>query len=134
MAEAREVGDANETADRAALVEVRQLVEIGAQREVERPAVVGEPEPAARRQVDRVLHPDLAAAVNRADELGDPVETLGDRAGISRAEDGLVVEIAAVWAYRRIGAQKMWVVFVPILLLAATLVADEVNRFLPNLL
>lgn len=46
----------------------------------------------------------------------------------------IVAELAAVWAFRRIGAQKMWVVFAPVLLLAGLFVADQVTRFLPNLL
>jgi sortase A len=46
----------------------------------------------------------------------------------------VVAEIAAVWSYRRIGAQKMWVVFVPVMFLAGLLVADQVTRLLPNLL
>ncbi|WP_291037574.1 sortase [Herbiconiux sp.] len=46
----------------------------------------------------------------------------------------VVAEIAAVWAYRRIGAQKVWVVFVPVMFLAGLLVADQVTRLLPNLL
>ena len=46
----------------------------------------------------------------------------------------IVAEIAAVWAFRRVGAQKTWVVFVPVLLLASLLVADQLVRLLPNLL
>ncbi len=46
----------------------------------------------------------------------------------------VVAEIAAVWSYRRIGAQKMWVVFVPVMFLAGLLVADQITRLLPNLL
>jgi len=46
----------------------------------------------------------------------------------------VVAELAAVWTFRRIGAQKMWVVFAPVLLLAGLFVADQVTRFLPNLL
>ncbi len=46
----------------------------------------------------------------------------------------IAVEIAAVWAYRRLGAQKTWVVFLPLVLLAGLLVADQINRFLPNLM
>jgi len=46
----------------------------------------------------------------------------------------IVAEIAAVWSYRRIGAQKMWVVFVPVMFLAGLLVADQITRLLPNLL
>ncbi len=39
----------------------------------------------------------------------------------------VVVEIAAVWAFRRIGAQKTWIVFVPVLLLGGLFVADQVD-------
>lgn len=46
----------------------------------------------------------------------------------------IVAETAAVWAFRRVGAQKTWVVFVPVLLLASLLVADQLVRLLPNLL
>ena len=46
----------------------------------------------------------------------------------------VVAEIAAVWTYRKLGAQKAWIVFAPTLLLAGVLVADQINRFLPNLL
>lgn len=46
----------------------------------------------------------------------------------------VLAEIAAVWAYRRVGAQKMWVVFVPVMFLAGLLVADQVDLLLPNLL
>ncbi len=46
----------------------------------------------------------------------------------------VAAEIAAVWTYRKLGAQKAWIVFAPTLLLAGILVADQINRFLPNLL
>ncbi|WP_157416331.1 sortase [Agromyces allii] len=46
----------------------------------------------------------------------------------------VVAEFAAVWSFRRIGAQKTWVVFVPVLLLGGLFVADQVARLLPNLL
>jgi sortase A len=46
----------------------------------------------------------------------------------------LVVEAGAVWALRRIGAQKTWIVFLPLTLAAALLVADQTTRLLPNLL
>lgn len=46
----------------------------------------------------------------------------------------VVVEVAAVWAFRRFGAQRTWIVFVPVLLLAGFLVADQTTRLLPNLL
>lgn len=46
----------------------------------------------------------------------------------------VVAEIAAVWAFRRVGAQKTWIVFVPVLLVASMLVASQLVRLLPNLL
>ncbi|WP_245741537.1 sortase [Herbiconiux ginsengi] len=46
----------------------------------------------------------------------------------------VIAEIAAVWSYRRIGAQKMWVVFVPVMVLGGLLIADQVTRLLPNML
>jgi sortase A len=46
----------------------------------------------------------------------------------------ILVEVALVWAYVRIGLQRTWVVFVPLFLLAGLLVADQVTSLLPNLL
>ncbi|RFA11305.1 sortase [Subtercola boreus] len=46
----------------------------------------------------------------------------------------LVVELAAVWAFRRIGAQKTWVVFAPLSILSALFVANQLALLLPNLL
>ena len=46
----------------------------------------------------------------------------------------VAVEIGAVWAYRRIGAQKTWIVFLPLTMLAGLYVADQVTTLLPNLL
>jgi sortase A len=46
----------------------------------------------------------------------------------------VAAEIAAVWAFRRVGAQKTWIVFVPVLVLASIFVADQLTRLLPNLL
>ncbi|WP_240640644.1 sortase [Microbacterium sp. 10M-3C3] len=46
----------------------------------------------------------------------------------------IAIEIAAVWAFRRFGAQRTWIVFVPVLLLAGFLVANQVTLLLPNLL
>lgn len=46
----------------------------------------------------------------------------------------LVVELAAIWAYRRIGPAKTWVVFAPASLLSVLFVATEVCVLLPNLL
>ena len=46
----------------------------------------------------------------------------------------LVVVVAAVWTYRRIGARQAWAVFVPLGLLAFLVVADQAVRMLPNLM
>ncbi|MEL4320236.1 class E sortase [Leifsonia sp. YIM 134122] len=46
----------------------------------------------------------------------------------------IVAEFASVWAFRRLGAQKTWIVFVPVLLLGGLYVGDQVVRLLPNLL
>lgn len=46
----------------------------------------------------------------------------------------VIVELAAVWAFRRIGAQKTWVVFVPLTALAGLYVANQLTILLPNLL
>jgi len=46
----------------------------------------------------------------------------------------LVAQFAAVWAFRRIGAQKTWVVFVPVGVLAALYVNNQLTLLLPNLL
>ncbi|KTS77140.1 sortase, partial [Microbacterium testaceum] len=46
----------------------------------------------------------------------------------------VVAEFVAVWAYRRVGWQKTWIVFAPVLLLASVFVADQLVRLLPNLL
>ena len=46
----------------------------------------------------------------------------------------LVAQLAAVWAFRRIGAQKTWVVFVPVGVLAVIFVGSQLTLLLPNLL
>ncbi len=46
----------------------------------------------------------------------------------------LAAELGAVWSFRRVGAQKTWIVFAPVLLLASLIAADQVTRLLPNLL
>lgn len=43
-------------------------------------------------------------------------------------------EVAAVYAYRRFGGRKTWVVLMPVLLLSGLLVADQITRLLPNLM
>lgn len=46
----------------------------------------------------------------------------------------IAVEIAAVWAYRRVGPRRTWIVFAPLTLLAGLWVTGEAVRLLPNLL
>lgn len=46
----------------------------------------------------------------------------------------VVVEVAAVWAYRNVGPRRTWIVFVPLTILAALWVSGEIVRLLPNLL
>jgi hypothetical protein len=46
----------------------------------------------------------------------------------------IVGEIAAIWCYRKFGALGTYLVFTPVLLLAAILVTDQTTRLLPNLL
>jgi len=46
----------------------------------------------------------------------------------------IAAEIAAVWAWRRVGRRKAWIALVPVLLLANLFVADQLVRLLPNLL
>lgn len=46
----------------------------------------------------------------------------------------VVVEVAAVWAYRRVGPRRTWIVFIPLTLFAGLWVTGEVVRLLPNLL
>lgn len=46
----------------------------------------------------------------------------------------IVVEVAAVWAFRTVGPRRTWIVFVPLTLLAGLWVTGEVVRLLPNLL
>jgi LPXTG-site transpeptidase (sortase) family protein len=46
----------------------------------------------------------------------------------------VVVEIAAVWAYRNVGPRRTWIVLVPLTLLAGLWVTGEIVRLLPNLM
>jgi hypothetical protein len=46
----------------------------------------------------------------------------------------ILVEFAAIWAYRRVGLQKAWIVFLPTATLAGLFVSDQLVRLLPNLL
>ncbi len=46
----------------------------------------------------------------------------------------ILIEVALVWAYVRVGLQRTWVVFLPLFLLAGLLVADQTTSLLPNLL
>jgi preprotein translocase subunit SecE len=46
----------------------------------------------------------------------------------------IIVEFAAIWAYRRVGLEKTWIVFIPVFLMSGLLVSDQLVRLLPNLL
>ncbi|MEC5150675.1 sortase [Cryobacterium sp. GrIS_2_6] len=46
----------------------------------------------------------------------------------------LVIELAAVWAFRRVGIRKTWIVFLPVVTVGGLFVADQLVRLLPNLL
>jgi sortase A len=46
----------------------------------------------------------------------------------------VVAQLAAVWAFRHIGGQKTWVVFVPVGVLAVLYVGNQLTLLLPNLL
>ena len=46
----------------------------------------------------------------------------------------VLVEAAAVWAYRRVGSRRTWIVFVPLTLFAGLWVTGELVRLLPNLM
>ncbi|MCC2032586.1 sortase [Microbacterium sp. BWT-G7] len=46
----------------------------------------------------------------------------------------IVVEIAAVWAYRNVGSRRTWIVFVPLTVFAGLWITGEIVRLLPNLL
>jgi sortase A len=88
--------------------------------------LTSEVQPAGTRQTTSALlpaaHTELATDTSTAWALVFALQFL------------VVAEVAAVWAFRRIGAQKTWVVFVPVMLTAGLLVADQVTRLLPNLL
>lgn len=46
----------------------------------------------------------------------------------------ILAEIAAVWAHRKVGPRKAWVVFAPITIVAVLFVANQLTILLPNLL
>lgn len=46
----------------------------------------------------------------------------------------VLVEVAAVWAFRNVGPRRTWIVFVPLTLLAGLWVTGEIVRLLPNLM
>lgn len=88
--------------------------------------LVGEPEDAgARRTTYDTLPPEEKS-------LGTDTRTAW--ALVFALQFFVLAEAVAVWSLRRIGAQKMWVVFTPIMFLGGLFVADQLNRLLPNLL
>lgn len=88
--------------------------------------VVGDAYPAGARQTNPVTLPPSHAAM--------ATDTTTVWALVFALQFLVVAEIAAVWAFRRVGAQKTWIVFVPVLVLAGLFVADQAARLLPNLL
>ncbi|MDR7182982.1 LPXTG-site transpeptidase (sortase) family protein [Microbacterium trichothecenolyticum] len=46
----------------------------------------------------------------------------------------ILVEVAAVWAYRNVGSRRTWIVFLPLTVFAGLWVTGEIVRLLPNLL
>lgn len=46
----------------------------------------------------------------------------------------VLAELIAVWVGPRVGGQKTWIVFAPVIGLAAIFAADQINRLLPNLM
>ncbi len=46
----------------------------------------------------------------------------------------VLVEVAAVWAFRNVGPRRTWIVFVPLTMFASLWVTGEIVRLLPNLL
>lgn len=46
----------------------------------------------------------------------------------------VLIEVIAVWSYRRVGPLRTWIVFAPLTLVACLWVGGEVVRLLPNLM
>jgi hypothetical protein len=88
--------------------------------------LVGSPKPAGARQTTAISLPPEDHAM--------ATDTTTVWALVFAAQFLIVVEIAAVWAYRRVGARKTWIVFLPLTLLAGLFVANQVTVLLPNLL
>jgi sortase A len=88
--------------------------------------LVSTPKPAGHRQTTSATLPaeDLALAT-------DP-STMW--ALVFALQLLLIVEVAGVWTFTRIGPQKTWIVFAPISILAALIVGNQVALLLPNLL
>lgn len=88
--------------------------------------LVGSAQPSGRRQTTAVSLPasntSLATDTSTIWALAFALQFL------------IVVELAVVWSFRRFGAQRTWLLGVPVVLLAGLLAADQVMRLLPNLL
>ncbi|MCI2956330.1 sortase [Agromyces atrinae] len=87
---------------------------------------VSDVQPAGARQTTRVTLPPEQKAL--------ATDTTTVWALVFALQFLIVIEIAAVWAFRRIGAQKTWIVFVPVVILSGVVVSDQLIRLLPNLL
>jgi sortase (surface protein transpeptidase) len=88
--------------------------------------LVSETQPAGRRQTTFATLP-LAAR-----ELAGDTSTVW--ALVFALQSFVMIELAAVWFLSRVGAQKTWIVFVPVGVLSGLIVADQIVRLLPNLL
>lgn len=89
----------------------------------------------------QLVQPAKSAGVRQTTYIGLPSQDLAMATDTSTVwalvfalQFLVVAEIASVCAYRRIGAQKTWVVFVPVTLLAVLFTANQVAILLPNLL
>lgn len=88
--------------------------------------LVGTAKPAGKRQTTFGALPPQSLA------MGTDTSTLW--ALVFALQFMVLVEFGAVWSYRRLGAQKTWIVFVPLTVLAGVYAADQVTILLPNLL
>ncbi|WP_296196111.1 sortase [uncultured Microbacterium sp.] len=88
--------------------------------------LVGDAQPAGIRQTTPLTLPATHAAM--------ATDTSTVWALVFALQFLVLAEIAAVWSFRRVGAQRTWIVFTPVLLLANLFVAEQTIRLLPNLL
>lgn len=46
----------------------------------------------------------------------------------------IAIEVALVWSLRKLPPKRVWAVFIPVILLTALIITDQIMRLLPNLL